>query len=259
MPVRVADTEVRMRELSGLVLSVVAALAVAACDATTPTSSIRPSGTPSLFADRPAVQIDGTWTALNGRWTFTGSVDPEGSPTDVVLDVGPGPSRLRQFESHVPVAQALLAAGPLTITTQAIPDIPVICVRFTATNQAGASFTTPLCFPHDLPTPGPPGAPVVRIDGPPSQANGEWSFTAYVDPKNAPTDVILEIGTGPTTFTKQVSVAKGSLVAATLQVATADIPASGEACVRFTATNSVGTTSSAPLCFSPTSPSPSAP
>jgi hypothetical protein len=236
-----------------------ALLMLAACDATAPTTSLLPSGTPSVFADRPSVQIDGTWTAANGQWTFTGLVDPEGSPADVILDVGPGPDTLRHFDTHLPVAQAVATAGPLRISTRAIPNIPQICVRFTATNQAGTSSTTPLCFPHDLPTAAPAGAPTVRIDTGPTQANGEWVLSVYVDSHNAPTDVILEIGAGPTTFTKQVSVAKAMSLAGTLQFTTADLPSSGQACYRFTATNSVGTASSLPTCFSPSSPAPSGP
>jgi hypothetical protein len=242
------------------VLAAAAMLTIGACDpAPSPSAAIVPTGTPSAFADRPAVKIDGTWTALNGQWTFTGSVDPEGSPTDVVLDVGPGPITLRQFDTHVPVAQAMATAGPVQVSTTAIPDIPEICVRFTATNAAGTSSTTPLCFPHDLPTAAPPGAPTVRIDAGPSQAAGGWVLTVYVDSHNAPTDVVLEIGTSPTTFTKQVSVAKAMSLAGTLQITTADLPSSGQACYRFTATNSVGTASSPPTCFSPSSPAPSAP
>ena len=64
-------------------LAVGAALLVAACDqAVVPAS---PSATPGVFADRPAIGISGTWTAQNGQWTFTGSVDPNGAPTNVVL------------------------------------------------------------------------------------------------------------------------------------------------------------------------------
>ncbi|HEX4897130.1 MAG TPA: hypothetical protein VFV53_02075 [Candidatus Limnocylindrales bacterium] len=129
-----------------LVGVVVAVAALAGCDATPPTAS------PTAFALRPAVQIDGTWQASNGQWTFTGRVDPQGDPTDVVLDVGPGPATTRQFNQQIPVAQDLTEAGPLTITTRDMPDIDEICVRFTATNSAGTSSSTPLCVPHDLPS-----------------------------------------------------------------------------------------------------------
>jgi hypothetical protein len=224
---------------------------VAACDTSAPT--VAPSPTPGVFVDRPAVQIDGTWTAQNGTWTFTGSVDPLGAPTDVVLDVGPGPQTLRQFDTHLPVAQQVVDAKPLTITTDQIPNIPEICVRFTATNSAGSSSSSPLCFPHDLPTFLPPGAPVVRIDGVTPAANGQWTVSAYVDSKRAATDAVLDIGTGPAsspTYTAHVSLATAFLDAATLQVVVT-APNANEVCIRVTATNSVGTTSSAPTCLSP--------
>ena len=228
---------------------------VAACDSSAPTAP--PSATPGVFADRPAVGIGNTWTAQNGKWTFTGSIDPLGAPTDVVLDVGPGPQTLRQFDSHLAVAQQVVDAQELTITTDQIPDIPEICVRFTATNRVGSSSTSPLCFPHDIPTLPPPGAPVVRIDGVTPAANGQWTVSAYVDSKRAATDAILDIGTGPAsspTYSAHVSLVKAFLDAATLQLSVA-VPNANEVCVRVTATNSVGTTSSAPTCFSPAAPS----
>jgi hypothetical protein len=134
---------IRSVALAGVVVAVAA---LAGCDATAPTAA------PTAFALRPAVQIDSTWQASNGQWTFTGRVDPQGDPTDVVLDVGPGPATTRQFNQQIPVAQDVTEAGPLTITTRDMPDIDEICVRFTATNSAGTSSSTPLCVPHDLPS-----------------------------------------------------------------------------------------------------------
>ena len=232
-----------------------AVVVLAGCDTSAPTGA--PSPTPGAFADRPGVTIDGTWTAQNGRWTFTGSVDPLGAPTDVVLDVGPGPQTLRQFDSHLPVVRQVADAQVLAITTDQIPNIPERCVRFTATNQVGSSSTPPLCFPHDIPTLPPPGAPVVRIDNVTPAANGQWTVSAYVDSKRAATDAVLDIGTGPATsptYTAHVSLVKAFLDAATLQVSV-DVPSAGQVCIRVTATNSVGTTSSAPTCFSPAAPS----
>jgi hypothetical protein len=69
-----------------------------------------------------------------------------------VLEVGPGPATVRQFDQQIPVVEDIVEPGPLTIRTSAIPDIDEICVRFTATNSAGTSSSTPLCFPHDLPS-----------------------------------------------------------------------------------------------------------
>jgi len=137
-----------LRSLTAVVT--LATVALAGCDAA-PTPSPSPSPT-SAFAAKPAIHIDDSWKSLDGEWTFTGYVDPEFESTDVILEIGPGPATLRQFDRQVPVAQDLLEAGPLTITTQDIPDIDVICVRFTATNSAGTSSSSPLCFPHDLPS-----------------------------------------------------------------------------------------------------------
>jgi hypothetical protein len=134
-------------------LAIVAAIAgimvLAGCDTSAPTVAPNPTANPSTFAARPAIRMDPRWTASNGAWTFTGTVDPQGDPTDLILEIGPGPSTLRRFDQQVPVAQAVAEAGPVTVTTRAIPDIPEICVRFSATNSAGTSSTSPLCFPHD--------------------------------------------------------------------------------------------------------------
>ena len=215
------------------------------------TSLPAPTASPTLLAVRPAVQIDQTWTASNDLWTFTGNVDPQGDPTDVVLEVGPGPANARRFDSKVPVKQGLVAAGPLTIATREIPDIDEICVRFTATNSGGTSSSPPLCFPHDLPTFAPPGAPTVTIDPKWTTVNGGWTFIGLVDPKGAPTDVVLEIGPGPASagqFDTTVQAADGMTEAAKVEVTTRSVPATDEICARFTATNSIGTASSTTLC-----------
>jgi hypothetical protein len=235
------------------------ALLVAACDASAPSPipTATPVPTVGVFADRPGIAMDETWTAQGGQWTFTGSVDPQGSPASVVLDIGPGPETLRQFDTHLPVAQAVTTAGPLTITTAQIPDIQVICVRFTATNAAGSSSSRPLCFLHDLPTPGPPGEPTIRIDSVAPGANGQWTVTAYINPVNSPTDVVLDVGKGPlgaTIYSSHVVMANGMLVAGSIQVAftPTDAPTT---CVRVVATNTVGRTTSADSCFTPAAPS----
>jgi hypothetical protein len=134
---------IRSVALAGIVGTAVAAGCVA------PTPSATPTVPP---APKPSVQIDPTWQADGGEWTFTGRVDPQGDPTDVALEIGPGPATARQFDRQVPVAQDLTDAGPLTITTRDVPDVDEICVRFTATNSAGTSSSTPLCVPHDLPS-----------------------------------------------------------------------------------------------------------
>jgi hypothetical protein len=219
---------------------------LAACDTSAPSLS------PAAFADRPGIQLDTTWTALNGQWTFTGNVDPNGAPTGVVLEIGPGPITARVFDTQVTVADHVAAAMPLTITTTKIPNIPQICVRFTASNSVGTSWSTPLCFPHDLPTAPPPGAPTVAIDSTFTVADGKWTFTADVNPHNVATDLVLDTGTGPATsphYTKHIPVTTGLDGPARVMFATSELPASGEVCVRFTVTNSIGTASSDPLCF----------
>lgn len=238
-----------------LVLGLVAIIGVGALVGC---ASVPPSASPAASGVRPAIQIDQEWTAANGQWTFTGRVDPEDDPTDVVLEVGPGPSTLRRFDSQVQVVQGRMAAGPLTITTAAIPDIKDLCVRFTATNSVGASSSSPLCFPHDLPTIAPAGVPTVTIDPRWSAANGAWTFIGRVDPKGDPTDVVLEIGLASAAeFPTTVPAAQDMIEGARLEITTREIPDADEICVRFTATNSFGTASSPPLCFPRTSPGPS--
>lgn len=133
--------------LAGAV-AVAAMVALAGCDA-----AVEPTPEPTEdVLPKPAIQIDETWTAADGQWTFTGFVDPQGDPTEVLLEIGPGPSTARQFDQQLPVAADVLDAGPVSITTRDIPDIPEICVRFAATNSSGTSVTSPLCVPHDLPS-----------------------------------------------------------------------------------------------------------
>jgi hypothetical protein len=138
--------------LASVAAIVIGAAVLAGCDAQVPSGAPNPRSSPTTFALKPAVRMDPSWQSSNGLWTFTGQVDPEFDSTDVVLEIGPGPATARQFDQRITVAQDLTAPGALTITTRDIPDIDDICVRFAATNSAGTSFTTPLCFPHDLPS-----------------------------------------------------------------------------------------------------------
>ena len=215
-----------------------------------------PSLAPTPTAERPAIRIDPTWTAANGEWTFTGQVDPFGEATDVVLEVGPAPATARVFDTELPVANDLTQAGPLSITTRDLPDGDDLCVRFAASNSAGTTWSTPLCFPRAVPSIT-RGAPTVQIDETWTAEDGEWSFTGRIDPEGDPTDVVLEIGAGPAAspeFDAEVPVTEGLLEPASLTIATSDIPLGGDVCVRFTATNGLGTTSSEPLCFAPGDP-----
>jgi hypothetical protein len=230
----------------------VALVAVQGCDNGPPPST----ASPITLAVRPAVQIDQDWKAVDDLWTFTGNVDPQGEATDVILEIGPGPATARRFDTRVPVQQDLTAAGSLRIDTREIPDIDEICVRFTATNSGGTTSSSPLCFPHDLPSFA-PTAPIVEIDERWTAANGEWTFKGRIDPKGVATDVVLEIGSGPASsgkFETKVPAAQDLTDAATLTITTREIPDVDEVCVRFTATNSVGTSSSTPLCFQHDSP-----
>lgn len=211
-------------------------------------AGLAPSASPTPSAFRPAISIDESWTAIGGQWTFTGTVDPEGEPTDVVLEVG---SSFQSFQGEVPVAEGLTTAGPLEITTDQIPDIDDICVRFKATNAAGTSVSTPLCFPHDLPSFA-PTAPTVAMDETWTLEAGEWTFTGQIDPGGMATDVVLEIGVGPAAsaqFASEIPVAQDLTDQARLDLTTADIPAGLDVCVRFSATNELGTASSTPVCF----------
>ena len=124
-------------------LVALALVALVGCD------SAQPSISPTSLGPRPGILIDETWTAANGEWTFTGRVEPEGDPTDVVLEVGPGPATARRFDTRLPVAEDLTEEGPLTITTREIPDIDEVCVRFTATNSLGTSSSKPVCFSRE--------------------------------------------------------------------------------------------------------------
>ncbi len=250
MDTRHRDAHTRSARLLALVP--LALVALLGCDAVPPSTA--PATTPS--ADRPAVRIDETWRADDGEWTFTGDVDPQGDPTDVVLEVGPGPESLRRFDAQLPVAQDLTEQEPVTITTRELPDVEVICVRFAATNSAGTTVSSPLCVPHDIPSIV-PAAPTVQIDPDWTVADGEWTFRARVDPGSNATDVVLEIGPGPESaarFDTEVPAAEDLTDAVTLTVATSELPDSDEVCVRFTATNSLATTSSTALCFARDAP-----
>ena len=212
----------------------------------------QPPVTPAALL--PGISIDGSWTFVEGDWTFTGHVDPEGDPTDVVLEVGPGPETARTFDTTVAVATHLVEPGPLTVTTREIPDVDEICVRFKATNSGGTSVSRPLCFPHDLPSIGPAVAPTAIISTDYTVDAGTGTFEARVDPGGAAATVVLEIGVGPEaapTFHTQVPVMTDLTEVAVVQASTDQFPDAPEVCVRFTVTNEIGTASSAPLCFTP--------
>lgn len=257
-PLRPARRRALLRAAASPCLVVLTvALGIAGCDSATPSVSPSPSAVPSAAVPRPAIQLDREWTALNGDWTFTGQVDPQDDPTNVILEIGPGPATARVFDTQVPVEASVTSPTPLSVTTRAIPDIKEICVRFSATNGGGTATTSPLCFPHDLPSIAPPGTPTVEIDPHWATADGKWSFTGRIDPKGAPTDVVLELGRGPSAapkYSTRIPVQTDLAEQATVTFATDQVPDAAEVCVRFSATNAVGTVSSEPLCFDPHAP-----
>jgi hypothetical protein len=169
-----------------LVAVVIGVVALAGCDAQTATVApnasgvSNPSTAPGAVAAQPAILIDSTWKNANGQWTFTGHVDPQGDSTDVILEIGPGPATTRVFDNELPVARGLTVPSPLTITTGEIPDIPEICVRFSATNSSGTSVTSPLCFPHDLPSFVPDaGPPVTTFSAPATGSTAVIKVSTY--------------------------------------------------------------------------------
>ena len=108
-----------------------------------------PRAVPSVVPAAPAVEIDEAWTEEDGEWSFTGRIDPEGEPTDVVLEIGPGPAADPTWTSEVAAAQDLLEPAALTVATRDIPDSAEACVRFTATNDIGTMSSESLCFRPD--------------------------------------------------------------------------------------------------------------
>lgn len=100
-----------------------------------PTAS--PSAAPLLFP------MD--WSAgNNGRWTFNVSVNPRGSPTDVILEYGFGPESAPVFDTTVPVEEDLFDPQAVAVTVDMGEGRP-FCARFTATNEVGSVSTEPRC------------------------------------------------------------------------------------------------------------------
>lgn len=120
-----------------LVLPVLA-LGIAGCGEPSPESP-----TPSP-ATAPTIVV-GNFTGMDGRWTFNASVHPRGGPTDVVLEYYLGPEGSGDFDQRIEVETGLLDSS--TVTAQLVlADDAVFCVRFTATNEVGATSSEPRCF-----------------------------------------------------------------------------------------------------------------
>ena len=126
------------RVLAALAVAVVAA----SCDAVTPSPSATPFVPTAPLMRYPGgggYSFDGT------TWTFHGSVNPNGSPTDVVLEVGSGTSEAPTFDRELPVAEGLILPEAFEFQTSEL-EAP-FCVRFTATNEVGSTSTAALWRP----------------------------------------------------------------------------------------------------------------
>jgi hypothetical protein len=85
------------------------------------------------------------WSAdNNGRWTFNVSVNPRGSPTDVILEYGFGPESAPVFDTTMPVEEDMFDPQAVTVTVDMGEGRP-FCARFTATNEIGSVSTEPRC------------------------------------------------------------------------------------------------------------------
>jgi hypothetical protein len=95
----------------------------------------------------------------------------------------------------------------------------------------------------------PPTAPTIQM-GDWTASNIHWTFSASVNPRGGPTDVDLEWGLGDAasaSFDTIVRVDTGRLVAGVVK-AELSLPPNAAFCVRFTARNDVGSTSTDPSC-----------
>lgn len=138
------------------ILASVLAAVVVTCGEPTPPS---PTESPPTA---PTIRL-GDWQATDGRWTFTATVNPRGSPTDVVLEYGFGPETAPAFDTIVSIEEDLLDARAVSATVEVGEDRE-FCARFTATNEIGSVSTDARC--HE---PFPSG--VVVVPGPGDSAS----------------------------------------------------------------------------------------
>jgi hypothetical protein len=108
------------------------------------------------------------------------------------------------------------------------------------------------------PTPGPPSIrfasrSTLVFDG------HVWTLYVVVDPKGEPTDVVAEYGTGTEEgpFDHTIVIADDVLDAGQISAQTSDLPADGGFCLRFTATNRLGSASTDANCRPAIRPPPS--
>ena len=128
-----------MKPLRLWLLMTILALAIAGCGEPVPATP-----TPQPLT-APTIRV-GDWSASNGRWTFNATVNPWGSPTDVVLEYGYGPASAPVFDVTVPVEEELFEASAVSVTVDVGEDVP-FCARFTARNEVGSTSSEPRC--HD--------------------------------------------------------------------------------------------------------------
>ncbi len=107
------------------------------------------------------------------------------------------------------------------------------------------------CGPPGPPSPieSPPTAPTIVL-GDWQATNGRWTFTAVVNPRGSPTDVVLEYGFGgeaAPVFDRSLTV-ETELLDAKAVTANLELPEDAEFCARFTATNEIGSTSTESRC-----------
>jgi hypothetical protein len=106
------------------------------------------------------------------------------------------------------------------------------------------------CGEPASPSPSLAPAPPSIVLGDWTTTDGHWTIHASVDPKGSPTDVFVEYGPGPAEspgFTESI-VVENDLIEPTSISPTVDLPADVELCVRLTATNEVGSSSTTPRC-----------
>jgi hypothetical protein len=134
-------------------LLLAAVVALGSCDAelVSPTPTVAPVGSDAQ------VWIDASWTATNGVYRFTGGVDPDGLPTRVVFETGPGPVTATTFEEASMVVDEVSSFTPLGVEL-ALPQGVETCVRFTIVSEAGRISSQPVCV-RGIRMPGPSPTP----------------------------------------------------------------------------------------------------
>ena len=121
---------------------VLVAASVVGCDGPAPS----PTPTPTRRASGPTVaySTEHTHTFSGTVWTFYATVNPNGSPTTVALELLADPGDPTSVERTLPVAEGVTTPGAVSVDAE-LPESGESCVRFTATNAEGTASTTPYC------------------------------------------------------------------------------------------------------------------